>query len=316
MNRELPAFAKALKRRHQALNTTLHTETPSFPSQSRQSLPPPSHRIPSFETSDPKRDSSDLTEDTEDCDHQQLSAIHFRTDASELQRRLRFLQQENRNLLQTNREMMSELSDLKADNFDFPQMSRKLTVTQREIHELTELIQSADTELTSLHQARIKLESDYKRLLDLRSIDSESIASNQFEINRITREIESLRSNGRIVDDIRSSFRNVVENQPKWQPQVVPSAMKDNLHFGDENSDGKGIVNIPVNQMNDGELRTRLQALTKEKEEKERMLNRAPPKGVNSAHVRRQKEQLDEEVVALDKILSKIRLEMKRRQIY
>jgi hypothetical protein len=322
MNRELPAFAKALKRRHQPLTNRKNVGSQNSPVSSRPRQSLPSRRTSVFEDEDERpigsRDSSDLTEDTEDCDHQTLSAIQivepsFRTNIAECQRRLRELQHENRNLLQMNRYMMGELADLKADSFTFTHMTGKLFARQRAVDELSQLIQSKDAEIACLCQSRTKLESDYKRMLDLRSLDAEAISSKQLEISRITREIESLRSGARVVDDPRCSLRGAVDNPPVGRVQAVPSAMKDNVYFGD---DGKAASEMTVGQMSDAELRARLQALTKEKEEKEWLLSRAPPKGANSAHVRRQKEQLDEDVAALDRVLSKIRLEMKRRQIY
>jgi hypothetical protein len=53
---------------------------------------------------------------------------------------------------------------------------------------------------------------------------------------------------------------------------------------------------ILIEDMSGGELKDRFESLSKEKEDKERQLNQAPPKGSNLARVRRQKEELDNEV--------------------
>jgi chromosome segregation ATPase len=273
-----------------------------------------------------KQESDTATEDTDSSSAQQLSVIEqekptaVRADTADLQRKLRSLEQENRSLFQSNRENMSELADLKTESVDYNQISRKLSACEHEIDELSQVIKSKDASINALEQAYTKLENDYKKLLGLRTRDSELLSAKQIEISRLTREIESLRTNARFDDEPpRTHIRSVAEEQPVWpksQASVVPSAMKDNVHFGDSYSEARPTTNIPVTQMNDSELRLRLQTLTKEKEEKERFLNRAPPKGANLAHVRRQKAELDDQVVELDALLSKVRLEMKRRQIY
>jgi hypothetical protein len=51
------------------------------------------------------------------------------------------------------------------------------------------------------------------------------------------------------------------------------------------------------------------------KDEKEKVLGWAPPKGSNLVRVRRQKAELKDEVVKLEALLSKVRLEIKRCQI-
>jgi hypothetical protein len=94
--------------------------------------------------------------------------------------------------------------------------------------------------------------------------------------------------------------------------------MRVNLCFGGGGDDSLGRVakQIPAEDMSDVELKDRFESLSREKEEKERQLSRAPPKGSNLAHVRRQKEELDNEIVKIGSLLSKVKLEMKRRGIY
>jgi predicted RNase H-like nuclease (RuvC/YqgF family) len=241
---------------------------------------------------------------------------------SELERQIHELQLQNRSLHQKNREMMNELTILKSENARFTQVSKQLAAAQREVAELSQLLRSKEASISALDEAYHKLETDYKRLLDNRSIDADSLAAKQTEINRLQQELDQCKFNRRLDDDPPiGRFRPQSEEQPPPPPQQqqrreVPAAMRVNLCFGSDDSLARMARQIPVEDMSDMELKDRFESLSKEKEDKERQLNRAPPKGSNLAHVRRQKEELDNEIVKLGSLLSKVKLEMKRRGIY
>jgi hypothetical protein len=91
--------------------------------------------------------------------------------------------------------------------------------------------------------------------------------------------------------------------------------MRDNFGFDAEPPEVETRRDVPLDEMTDGELRLRFDGLSQERQEKERKLNRAPPKGANLAHVRRQREELDEDVLRLGSLLAKVRLEMKCKEM-
>jgi hypothetical protein len=312
------------------------------PFKSRQSLPQPSR--PVYEDDDPLTDASPLSSEsdrrsvgedpTDDFGSDHLSVGMPPVDAatrsdqssmrvmnSELQRQVHELQLQNRSLQQKNREMTSELTILKSENTRLAQVSKQLAAAQREIAELSQVLRSKEASISALDEAYDKLEADYKHLLDSRSIDADGIAAKQMEINRLQQELDQCKFNRRLDDEPPiARFRAQKEEQPlpPQQPprREIPAAMRVNLCFGADDSLARVAKQIPVEDMSDGELKDRFESLSKEKEDKERQLNRAPPKGSNLAHVRRQKEELDNEVVKLGSLLSKVKLEMKRRGIY
>jgi phage gp46-like protein len=86
--------------------------------------------------------------------------------------------------------------------------------------------------------------------------------------------------------------------------------------FGDDPPVNQTIRDFHVDEMCDVELNTRLQSLTREKEAKERIFNRAAPKGSKMAHVRVQKDQLEDEINCLAGQISKLKLELVKRRAY
>jgi hypothetical protein len=248
----------------------------------------------------------------------------LRTENAELQRRFRALKHENRELLQTRAELRSELVALKSNGADYPSVSKKLIACEHETETVQKLIETNAAKIVELDYAYNSLENDYKRHLNFQKLDPESTALQQLEINRLTREIENLRSGWKPDEDgARNRFHTAPDDPPMdfrrsipRSTQTIPSAMKDNLCFGDDSFHSRPNADIPVTKLTDIQLREELQFLTEEKAEKERLLNRAPPKGANRAHVRTQKAELEDEITGLSSCLSKVRLEMKRRGIY
>jgi CHASE3 domain sensor protein len=95
-----------------------------------------------------------------------------------------------------------------------------------------------------------------------------------------------------------------VEQQPPRRAALV-----DNIHFGQDS-----VTEIPddIESMSVPEMKDLLEILRTQKEDVERQLNRAPPKGRLMAHVRREKEEMEEELDGLSKRIAKIRFALRK----
>jgi chromosome segregation ATPase len=286
-----------------------------------------------FSPMKPKRPAENLSNATEEMssDHQQFSGISHTNDVrrlerenAELQAECRDLEEEIKSLQQQNRELVSDITAMKGDSYKTAQLSKALASAQREIDELRQIIQSKDANFASLDRDYKALENDYKRRYEMRSAESDALRVKQMEIVRLQKELDQYRTSSRLDEpahDVRERIHpRAVPEEPVHVPPrsfgQVPAAMRDSLRFGVEDNPPRVEFDAPVTEMGERELKSRLAALTQEKEEKERKLNKAAPKGANLAHVRRQKEELDEEIIALNRQISKLRLELKRRDIY
>ena len=320
----------------------------SLPSQSQKSLDyDPLIEFSPVKQESQHRNTTEVLED-EPYDRPQLSEISafdevsaLKGAISDLQQQLKELEQENRRLTQANRSLQTELATLTNEARQTDQLSRQLADAERAADELRQIIKSKDASFAALDRDYKTLENDYKRLSDIRSAESDSLMMKQMEINRLQKELDQLRYSSvdyrapppPAMDDFAAPPRRLdvpmsaaapppapapmpMAGQPRRQGQV-PAAMRDNLRFGDDSPEPpRAVYDIPVSEMPDQELRSRLQALVAEREEKERQLSRAPPKGANISHVRIQKEELDNEIVELGKRIAKLRLEMKQRGIF
>lgn len=97
---------------------------------------------------------------------------------------------------------------------------------------------------------------------------------------------------------------------------VVHPAMKDNLFFGDDQPEKKDNYDLIVQELRDDEIQHDFESFTREKEEKERILSKAPEKGISISKSRRMKEQLDNEIDDLSRKISILKREMKQRGLY
>ena len=88
----------------------------------------------------------------------------------------------------------------------------------------------------------------------------------------------------------------------------TPRAMEDNIHFGEKPSyNRQDIENMSVSEMKD-----ELSRLQKEKEETEKIVNRAPQQGVSPTRSRRIKEENELKLDEIEKRMGKIRLVLKQ----
>jgi chromosome segregation ATPase len=236
----------------------------------------------------------------------------------------RDLEQQIRSLQHKHRDLVSEMSAMKAENQKAAQLSKDLAAAEREIAELTQLIKSKDTHFASLDRDYRALENDYNRRCEMRAADSETLRLRQMELARLQKELDQYRSSSRFDEP---EHEPIQRSRPRAIPEgpapvvkrsfgQVPAAMRDNLRFGADENPSRAEIDFPVEEMSDRELKSRLANLTRERDEKERKLSKAAPKGSNVSHVRRQKEELDAEIIELGKQISKLRLELKRREVY
>jgi hypothetical protein len=160
-------------------------------------------------------------------------------------------------------------------------------------------------------------QKDCARLLENRSLNIEKSAAKQKELVYLQQELEQCKQSSRITEEPRSRYRPPKEPDFVRRPTaVIPPAMKDNLVFGDDRPLNRAVHDFTVVQMSDAELKLKFQTLTREKDEKERILNRVPPKEAKMARVRIEKDQLDDEVNTLGLQISKVQRELGRRGIY
>lgn len=96
----------------------------------------------------------------------------------------------------------------------------------------------------------------------------------------------------------------------------VHPAMRDNLFFGRNSPVKKDRYAGIVPELRDEELRQDYETFKREKDEKERLLSKAPEKGVSISHARRMKEEYEADIEDLDRKLSIVKREMKQRGLY
>lgn len=97
---------------------------------------------------------------------------------------------------------------------------------------------------------------------------------------------------------------------PIENPSSRRAAIQDSISFG-QPEDQPRVIN--TDGMTVGELRKRLDELQIERNEKNRIYSKSIPKGVNVSHARQKKEELAEELDALDRDISKIKLALRQR---
>ena len=92
---------------------------------------------------------------------------------------------------------------------------------------------------------------------------------------------------------------------------VKRSALVDNIMFQDPQEIKPQEDELDLQTMSTNEMKEKLLSLQKERDEIERILNKAPPKGRLLAHVNREKEEKERQLDALIKQISKIKYRLK-----
>lgn len=108
-----------------------------------------------------------------------------------------------------------------------------------------------------------------------------------------------------------------VINEPAPAPMaIIPSpkrtALVDNIKFGYEEPAAAESIVDDTDNMTVPEMKQQLDILRQQKEEVERKLNKAPPKGRPMSHVRREQEEYEVELNAIVKRISKIRFTLRK----
>jgi hypothetical protein len=199
------------------------------------------------------------------------------------------------------RELAQLRRELRNEKDEAARLKQSFEAAERKIEELTSLLKTKDASLSSLQFAYETLEDDFRGLADVHAANSESLRLRQLEIQRLQLELENFRGNSNrryypVMEAPRVSYRPVVQESPP--PKVE-----------------RGEEEIPLSELNEDQLRNRLDVLSREKAERERLLNHAAPRGAKLAQVRIRKQELEEEAIKLGALVSKVRLEMRRRQI-
>jgi hypothetical protein len=332
MTDDLPPFALALKRRRQTQQQKssptsdhvlpnprrLSPESPdassSSPRPNRAPVRKSPHRLPDDDACfpdssppgepggvDPPRSRASSPDEVE----------RLRASNADLQHRLRELEHQNR-------EMADELADLRAEGASAARLTRSLDAAKREIGDLTALVKSKDASIASLEFQFEKLEDDYRRLADIHAADSETLKARQLEIRRMELEMEQWKrtraddTNRRYPPPIVEAPRQFYRSPDRDLARFSPPAVRDDPPIVAEQ---RPVEEIPIAELSDDELRSRLEVLTREKAEKERLLNHAAPRGAKLSQIRMQKQELEEEAIRLGSLISKVKLEMRRRQI-
>jgi hypothetical protein len=159
----------------------------------------------------------------------------------------------------------------------------------------------------------------------MHTADKEVLAARQVEVTRLQLEIDqNRRYRPAVVEPPIASYRPAVLEPPiasyrpqfeppiaSYRPAVVEPPRAQAVPFDLEEMP---MEELPLSELSEGELRSRLEKLSKEKAEDERKLNLAAPPGAKLTQIRMQKQELEDEVVRLGGLISRIRLEMRRRQ--
>jgi hypothetical protein len=210
------------------------------------------------------------------------------------------------------RNLSEELREKNRGHFDFARISKDLAAAEREVGELNDIIKVKDARINALEKELKAHEGNVRRLTEMHTADAEHIGQMQYEITRLQRELgEYPPPRDTFAKSARLSFRPVLD-EVKRPPTAIHPAMLDHVCF-DEAACSATLSQIP--EMTDQQLRETLQGTIRNKEEKERRANKVPPKGTNVAFARREREQLEDEVAELAKVVSKIKQEMKKRGI-
>ena len=105
---------------------------------------------------------------------------------------------------------------------------------------------------------------------------------------------------------------------PQSNTPIKKTALVDNIFFGDSreasfsnNNNNNNNFEFDLQTMSAQEMKEMLTKLQKERDEAERILNKAPPKGKLLAHVNREKEEKEKELENIVKQISKIKYRLK-----
>ncbi|KAK8881905.1 hypothetical protein M9Y10_044543 [Tritrichomonas musculus] len=183
---------------------------------------------------------------------------------------------------------------------DYDQQNSKFNSTYNELNRNYDFNQSyqPESQMNRYGQPRSSIDNDY---------DNRNSFNKPSRINQESALLSQNPSTKPLSQNKETSFN---------KPSAVHPAMKDNLFFGDDQPEKKDNYDIIVQELRDDEIQHDFESFTREKEEKERILSKAPEKGISLSKSRRMKEQLENEIDALSRKIGILKREMKQRGLY
>lgn len=183
---------------------------------------------------------------------------------------------------------------------DYDQQNSKFNSTYNELNRNYDFNQSyqPESQMNRYGQPRSSIDNDY---------DNRNSFNKPSRINQESALLSQNPSTKPLSQNKETSFN---------KPSAVHPAMKDNLFFGDDQPEKKDNYDIIVQELRDDEIQHDFESFTREKEEKERILSKAPEKGISLSKSRRMKEQLEDEIDALSRKIGILKREMKQRGLY
>lgn len=183
---------------------------------------------------------------------------------------------------------------------DYDQQNSKFNSTYNELNRNYDFNQSyqPESQMNRYGQQRSSIDNDY---------DNRNSFNKPSRINQESALLSQNPSTKPLSQNKETSFN---------KPSAVHPAMKDNLFFGDDQPEKKDNYDIIVQELRDDEIQHDFESFTREKEEKERILSKAPEKGISLSKSRRMKEQLEDEIDALSRKIGILKREMKQRGLY
>jgi archaellum component FlaC len=268
------------------------------------------------------------------------------TDLTTENKRLQRLQTEAESQRQINEEMQFQLEDVRNQLGDEQTKSKYLTDQVKQLEHFLEgkrqLTEVKERMLERMQNEYQQVMTDYQRILDLNGVQTGQLRQAKVHISELEAQVEELRGLEKLrgkelqepadISLVDFPFTDADEIQNKEQlpidlhqepavlqaaepvQQIAPPPMKraalvDSIKFGNDQSID---VHDDIDSMTVPEMKDLLDILRAQKDEVERQLNRAPQKGRSMAHVRREKEEMEEELEGLSKRIAKIRFALRK----
>jgi hypothetical protein len=236
-----------------------------------------------------------------------------------------------------NEELDREVADLRS-RLEESEVRNKFLTSQ--VHQLEGLLESKRQVTDAKEQMIMRLQdeytqimADYQRTLDLNGVQTGQLRQAKVQIAELESELAEFRfpSKAQTVefaipppgrDDFSPMARSYempkVEPEPVDEFQFVPpvprtpvrkAALVDNICFGEESRD---LVCEDCDSMTVSEMREMLANLRRDKDELERKLNKAAPRGRLMAHVRQEREESEAELETLVRRIAKLRYSLRK----
>lgn len=230
------------------------------------------------------------------------------------------------NLKQSNDQL---ISDYQRANDTNKITNKQLLITKSKIIELEEELAQYQVNKPYSPPRKNRYESDIPLQRENNMYDIEEYSTRQNNSFKPPKTLndDPIRYSTRDNDDLytRQSYIPKPSNVPPVEqdpllirksqvPSQIHAALKDNIVFGKPSPPRE--INFSVEGLGNEEIRTLYDKLTREREEKERLLNKAPERAKITSYVRAEKEKLENEVDELSKKIAKVKYELKKRHAF